>query len=64
MELTSDYGPEFDRAANRWRALEREHDRIHPDRNECRGVGACSMMRAAYDIQMEMVDALNEWRLR
>jgi hypothetical protein len=60
----SAYGAEFDRLAERWATIESEHDRQHPDRNECCGVGACSMMFAAVGLQHEMVDALKEWRQR
>jgi hypothetical protein len=60
----SAYGAEFDRLAERWAVIENEHDRHHPDRNECGGVGGCSMMFAAVGLQHEMVDALKEWRQR
>lgn len=58
----SEYGATFDALAERWRVIEGEHDRIHPDRNDCGGVGGCSMMRAAVDREHEMIEALNEWR--
>jgi hypothetical protein len=58
----SQYGAEFDRKAETWRVIENEHDRQHPDRGECGGVGGCSMMRAAFDLQTGMIDALKAWR--
>ena len=60
----SQYGAEFDRKAERWAALENEHDRQHPDRGDCGGVGVCSMMFAASMLEREMVDALILWRSR
>jgi hypothetical protein len=60
----SQYGAEFDRKAERWATLENEHDRQHPDRGECGGVGACSMMYAANVLEDEMVEALAEWRTK
>lgn len=60
----SQYGAEFDRKAERYSAVEAEHDRQHPDRSECGGVGACSMMFAAVTLEQEMVAALREWRKR
>lgn len=56
------YGAEFDRRAERWRVIENEHDRQHPDRSDCGGLGACSMMRAANQLENDMIDALTEWR--
>ncbi|MGI5223587.1 hypothetical protein [Actinoallomurus sp. CA-142502] len=58
----SRYDAEFDRLADRWRAIEDEHDQIHPDRDDCGGVGACVMMRAAHDLETRMQDALESWR--
>lgn len=58
------YGAEFDRLAERWRVIENEHDRHHPDRSECGGVGGCSMMHAAVSLEHEMIEALEEWRDR
>ena len=58
----SDYGAEFDRLARTWQTIEDEHDKQHPDRGECGGVGACSMMFAAVALQHQMVDALHDWR--
>jgi hypothetical protein len=57
------YGSDFDRLADRWRALEYEHDQVHPDRNDCGGVGGCSMMRAAHDLKTQMGEQLATWRL-
>lgn len=58
------YGVEFDRLALRWACIENEHDQLHPDRNECGGVGGCSMMFVAVGLAQEMIDALGEWRRR
>jgi hypothetical protein len=60
----SEYGGKFDSAARRFQVLEAEHDKIHPDRSECGGIGGCSLMLAAHDLKTEMIDAINEWRLR
>jgi hypothetical protein len=60
----SEYSNQFDRLASRWAVLENEHDKQHPDRSECRGVGACSMMYAATVLEAEMIDALIVWRRR
>lgn len=57
------YGTEFDCLANRWAIIENEHDKIHPDRSKCGGVGGCSMMLAAHDLMSEMEDRLVEWRV-
>lgn len=61
---TSRYGAGFDQIADRWAALEGEHDLAHPDRNDCGGVGGCPMMRRAHMLSEEMIDALDEWRTR
>lgn len=58
------YGAKFDAIAARWSVIEREHDAQHPDRNDCGGVGGCTMMRAAVDLEHQMIDALAEWRNR
>lgn len=58
----SEYGAEFDRLATTWRVIEGEHDKQHPDRGDCGGVGACSMMAAAVDLEHSMIEALGEWR--
>ncbi len=60
----SRYGAAFDALADRWAALEREHDVIHPDRNECGGVGGCPMMRRAVEIMQDMEQLLDDWRLK
>jgi hypothetical protein len=60
----SEYGAKFDNLAERWKIVEAEHDRQHPDRGECGGVGVCSMMAAAYDLRTEMVEELEKWRKR
>jgi len=59
---SSTYGFDFDRLAARWAHLENEHDRHHPDRSKCGGVGGCSMMFAAVGLEQEMISALSEWR--
>lgn len=56
------YGERFDHLAETWRVIENEHDKQHPDRSECGGVGGCSMMFAAVDLQHEMLDCLEVWR--
>lgn len=59
----SRYGAAFDRLADTWATLENEHDKQHPNRDECGGVGACPMMAAAYDLEQDMVkDVLKSWR--
>lgn len=58
----SEYGATFDALAERWKTIENEHDRIHPNRSDCGGVGGCTMMRAAHDRETEMIEALEEWR--
>ena len=58
----STYGNTFDRLAEEWSVIENAHDREHPDRNECGGVGGCTMMRVATDLEHKMVDALEQWR--
>lgn len=58
----SEYGEQFDDLLRRWMVIEDEHDRHHPDRGDCGGVGGCSMMFAAVGLQQEAIDALNEWR--
>jgi hypothetical protein len=60
----SAYGSQFDRLAERWAVLENEHDKQHPDRDQCGGVGGCSMMFAAVHIENEMTEALVVWRQR
>jgi hypothetical protein len=60
----SAYGAEFDRLTQRWAVIENEHDRQHPNRSDCGGVGGCSMMFAANQLESEMIEALEEWRGR
>lgn len=60
----SRYGRDFDQLADRWATLEDEHDKQHPDRAQCGGVGGCSMMAAAVDLQQEMAEQLRDWRIR
>lgn len=54
----SRYGAGFDRKVRQWSVLENEHDRYHPDREDCGGVGGCSMMFAAGRLEQEMIEAL------
>lgn len=61
--MSSRYGPQFDQLADRWKALEYEHDQMHPDRGDCGGVGGCSMMFAAHDLETQMNDQMENWRL-
>ncbi len=58
----SKYGTTFDVLATKWAVIENEHDKHHPDRSQCGGVGGCTMMRAAHDLEREMMEALEEWR--
>lgn len=60
--MSTRYGSEFDRLAAEWRVIENAHDREHPDRSECGGVGGCTMMRSAVDLEHQMIDALVDWR--
>lgn len=60
----SAYGAKFDSLAETWRVVENEHDKQHPDRGACGGVGACSMMAGAYDLMREMEEQLELWRTR
>lgn len=59
----SEYGQGFDNLVERWKWIENEHDRMHPDRGQCGGVGRCPMMRAAHDLESSMIDMLNDWRI-
>jgi hypothetical protein len=59
---TSTYGYDVDALITRWAHLENEHDRHHPDRDECGGVGGCSMMFAAVRLEHEIIEALEKWR--
>jgi ferredoxin len=58
----SEYGDEFDRRVETWRVIEAEHDKEHPDRSECDGVGSCSMLAAGFRLRQEMIEALERWR--
>ncbi len=60
----SEYGADFDRTAETWRVIENQHDKIHPNRSKCGGVGGCSMMATAVDLEHEMIQNLTEWRAR
>lgn len=62
--MASIYGQGFDNLAETWKWNENEHDKMHPDRSECGGVGRCPMMREANDLESSMIDMLNEWRVR
>jgi hypothetical protein len=59
----SEYGADFDRLAAEWRTIENAHDREHPDRNECGGVGGCTMMRVANRLEQDMIEVLDAWRV-
>jgi hypothetical protein len=59
----SQYGTEFDQLARTWSVLENQHDKQHPDRSRCGGVGGCSMMAAAVNLEHEMIEALETWRI-
>lgn len=61
--MATSYSPEFDDLTSRWEIIENEHDRHHPDRSDCDGVGGCSMMFAAVGLEQEMMDALDKWRI-
>jgi hypothetical protein len=56
------YGVGFDNLAARWAWNENEHDRMHPDRGDCGGVGGCPMMRESVDLMQQMEDQLTKWR--
>jgi hypothetical protein len=56
------YGARFDSLAATWQFIENEHDKEHPNRGQCGGVGGCSLMFVAVRLQDEMIDALKEWR--
>jgi hypothetical protein len=58
----SEYGDAFDGLADRWAVIEDEHDKIHPNRGRCGGVGGCTMMHAAVGLEQAMVEALEQWR--
>lgn len=58
QEGPSRYGYVFDKTVDTWAVLETEHDNIHPNRSDCGGLGACTMMRAAHDVKARMMDEL------
>ena len=58
----SEYGPEFDRLVAKWHVLEDLHDEVQPDRDQCGGVGGCSMMFTATRLEQDMIESLNAWR--
>lgn len=62
MSEPTTYGQGFDNLATRWAWIENEHDKMHPDRSKCGGVGGCPMMATATDLEHWMVDELNKWR--
>jgi hypothetical protein len=35
----------------------RAHDHVHPDRNECGGVGGCALMMSEHDTEVELIRA-------
>lgn len=62
--MASRYGQAFDNWADEYARLEGEHDKMHPDRGDCGGVGGCPMMRAAVDAEHTMISLLNKWRVK
>jgi hypothetical protein len=58
----SEYGAEFDRLAAEWKVIENAHDREHPDRDRCGGVGGCTMMLIAHQLESDMIGQLDAWR--
>ncbi len=60
----SRYGEVFDATVDEWKRLENDHDRMHPDRSDCGGVGACPMMREAVGLEHRMVEILEDWRVK
>lgn len=56
------YGSKFDSIFERWMVIEGEHDRLHPERSQCGGVGGCSMMFVASQLENEMLEELTEQR--
>lgn len=62
VDETSRYGAHFDNLAGEWARLENDHDKMHPNRSMCGGVGSCPMMREAHDIERTLIDLLNDWR--
>lgn len=37
----------------------RGHDAVHPNRNDCGGIGGCALMRAEHDAEEEVNDILD-----
>lgn len=64
MSAASRYGAHFDQWATEWARLENDHDKMHPDRDQCGGVGACPMMMAAHENETRLIDLLVAWRAR
>jgi hypothetical protein len=38
----------------------RGHDAVHPDRNDCGGVGGCALMRAEVDAERVLLEVLQD----
>lgn len=64
MSDASRYGARFDEMADERARLENDHDKMHPDRGDCGGVGGCPMMRQAVDHEQHLVELLEKWRKR
>lgn len=62
--MSSTYGRKFDSLAHWWAIVENLHDEEHPDRDDCGGVGGCTAMRIAVRLEQQMIDTLEEWRVR
>lgn len=60
----SRYGAIFDDRADEWARLENDHDKMHPDRSQCGGVGGCPMMAAAVDNEHALIELLEKWRAK
>lgn len=39
----------------------RGHDHVHPDRNDCGGVGGCALMRAEHDAETRVINRLEQF---
>lgn len=63
-DLSSPYGWDFDEVVREWEALENGHDLVHPNRDECGGVGACVLMRRAHELEQQMIELVNDRRVR
>lgn len=59
---SSRYGKRFDERADEWACLENDHDKMHPGRDQCGGVGGCPMMREAVGIEQSLIELLESWR--